>query len=197
MISPTDDNHAVSLVFRQLGQFRPQYTTITGLRLRVPNKMQVLDFQTLVFFFFLFAPRLHHRMESFKLKSRHFHILSIKTALFVDKPQLLMVPSMKTAIFVDSKRFYTGSIVDLVRGTNCTLHGITQKSLPGSHSRHTDFPEDKALSPHHEIFDRFRSCKKDQEPPSKKYSSSPKSSPQCTRYAATGLCCGLFYAAPA
>lgn len=31
-------------------------------RLRVPNKMQVLDFQTLAFFFFLFAPRLHHRM---------------------------------------------------------------------------------------------------------------------------------------
>ena len=45
----------------------------------------------------------------------------------MDKPQLLMVPSMKTAIFVDSKRFCTGSIVDLVRGTNCTLHGSHRK----------------------------------------------------------------------
>ena len=75
---------------------------------------------------------LHHGCitggESFKPKFRHFHILSIKTALFVDKPQLLMVPSMKTAIFVDSKRFCTGSIVDLVRGTNCTLHGNYEKS---------------------------------------------------------------------
>ena len=34
-------------------------------RLRVPNKMQVLDFQTLAFFFFLFAPRLHHGMGCF------------------------------------------------------------------------------------------------------------------------------------
>ena len=66
---------------------------------------------------------MHHRIESFKPKFRHFHILSIKTALFVDKPQLLMVPSMKTAIFVDSKRFCTGSVVDLVRGTNCPPHG--------------------------------------------------------------------------
>ena len=29
---PTDDDHAVSLIFTQLGQFGPQYTTITGLR---------------------------------------------------------------------------------------------------------------------------------------------------------------------
>ena len=71
-----------------------------------------------------------------------------------------------------------------------------QKSPPGNHSGHTDFPEDKALSPHHEIFDRSHSCKKDQELPSKKYSSPPKSSPQCTRCAASGLCCGLFCAAP-
>ena len=51
-------------------------------RLRVLNKMQVLDFQTLAFF--LFAARLHHVIESFKPKFRHFHIFSIKTALFVD-----------------------------------------------------------------------------------------------------------------
>ena len=29
------------------------------------DKMQVLDFQTLAFFFFLFAPRLHHRRGCF------------------------------------------------------------------------------------------------------------------------------------
>ena len=34
-------------------------------RLRVPNKMQVLENQTLTFFFFPFAPRLHHRMGYF------------------------------------------------------------------------------------------------------------------------------------
>ena len=59
-----------SLIITQLGQFRPQHTTITGFRLRVPNKMQVLDFQTLAFFFFPFAPRLHHRSSAnFRISS--------------------------------------------------------------------------------------------------------------------------------
>ena len=35
LTSPTNDDHAVSLIFTQLGQFEPQYTTITRLRLRV------------------------------------------------------------------------------------------------------------------------------------------------------------------
>ena len=138
MISPTDDDHAVSLVFTQrfsighfwsphrittasifckffinanksisckywvsisskplifiqLGQFRPQYTTITGLRLRVPDKMQALNFQTLAFFFFPFAPRLHYRMGPFMPKSRHFHIPSTKTTLFVDSSRFLAI----------------------------------------------------------------------------------------------------------
>jgi hypothetical protein len=34
--------------------------------------MQVLDFQTLAFFFFLFAPRLHHRMGYFGAKFMFF-----------------------------------------------------------------------------------------------------------------------------
>ena len=42
LTSPTDDDHAVSLIITQLGQFRPQYTTITRLRLRVhANGLQV------------------------------------------------------------------------------------------------------------------------------------------------------------
>ncbi len=45
----------------------------------------------------------------------------------MDKPQLLMALSIKTAIFVDNRRFCTGSIVDLVRGTNCTRHGNYEK----------------------------------------------------------------------
>ena len=74
------------------------------------SKMQVLDFQTLAFFFFLFAPHLHHVIEPFKPKSRHFHILSIKTALFVDSSSFLQTPSIKTAIFMDSKRLCTRSL---------------------------------------------------------------------------------------
>ena len=48
------------------------------------RKCKCLIFRHLHFFFLLFAPRLHHVIESFKPKFRHFHILSIKTALFVD-----------------------------------------------------------------------------------------------------------------
>ena len=77
------------LIITQLAQFGPQYTTITRFRLRVPTKMQVLDFRTLAFFFFPFAPRLHHRMGPFMPKSRHFHIPSTKTTLFVDSSRFL------------------------------------------------------------------------------------------------------------
>jgi hypothetical protein len=66
--------------------------------------MQVLENQALAFFFFLFAPRLHHRMGSFMPKSRHFHIPSTKTTLFVDSSRFLQTLSIKTAIFMDSKR---------------------------------------------------------------------------------------------
>ena len=72
-----------SLIITQLAQFGPQNTTTTELRLRVPNKMQVLENQTLAFFFFLFSPRLHHQIGFFggKIdiflhlvhKNRHFH----------------------------------------------------------------------------------------------------------------------------
>ena len=48
------------------------------------QKCTCLFFKHLHFSFSLFAPRLHHRMGSFKPKYRHFYILSIKTALFVD-----------------------------------------------------------------------------------------------------------------
>ena len=44
------------LIFTQLGQFRPQYPTNGEFLLRVPNKMQVLDFQHLHFSFYF----LHH-----------------------------------------------------------------------------------------------------------------------------------------
>ena len=49
-----------SLIITQLAQCRPQNTSITRLQLRVPNKMQALENRTLAFFFFPFAPRLHH-----------------------------------------------------------------------------------------------------------------------------------------
>ena len=48
------------LIFTQLGQFRPQYTTITGLRLRVPVKLQTFYFQGFAIFLLDFAPHLHH-----------------------------------------------------------------------------------------------------------------------------------------
>ena len=60
LISPTDDDYAVSLFFTQLGQFRPQYTTITGLRLRVLFKSQIFDFQGFAIFLLDFAPLLRH-----------------------------------------------------------------------------------------------------------------------------------------
>ena len=119
-------------------------------------------------------------------------LLSTKRAVFMDKDYKSRDLSTKKAIFMDSKRLCTEVARDLVRGTNCPRHGITQKSLPGSHSGYTDFPEDRARFPHHEIFDRSRSCKKDQELPSKKHPESPKSSPQYIRCAAIGLCCELF-----
>lgn len=72
-----------------------------------------------------------------------------------------------------------------------------QKSPPENHSRHTDSPEDTARSPHRETADRSRSDRTYPEPPSEKHSESPKSSPQYTRCAATGLCFGHFCAAPA
>ena len=92
-------------------------------------------------------------------------------------------------------RFLHSTGWELVRGTNCPRHGIMQKSPPGNHSRHIDSPEDRARSPHRETSGRSRSCRTYQEPPSEKHPESPKSSPQYTRYAATGLCCGLFCAA--
>ena len=79
-----------------------------------------------------------------------------------------------------------------MRGTNCTRHGNTQKSPPGNHSVHIDSPEDRARFPHHETSGRSRSCRTYQEPPSEKHPESPKSSPQDTRCAATGLCYGRF-----
>ena len=93
-------------------------------------------------------------------------------------------------------RFLLSTGWELVRGTNCPRHGIMQKSPPENHSRHIDSPEDRARFPHHETSGRSRSYRTYQEPPSKKHPESPKSSPQYTRYAATGSCCGLFCAAP-
>ena len=51
---------------------------------RVPLKSQIFDFQGFAIFILVFAPHLHYVIEPFKPKSRHFHILSIKTVLFMD-----------------------------------------------------------------------------------------------------------------
>ena len=86
--------------------------------------MQVPDFQILAFFFFLFAPHLHHEIESFKPKSRHFHILSIKTALFVDSSSFLQTPSIKTAVFMDSNLI--PFISTLLAGSCCNHTSISR-----------------------------------------------------------------------
>ena len=126
----------------------------------------MLDFQTLAFFFFLFAPRLHHRIESFKPKFRHFLHLIHKNSPFRGQ-QLNFANSVhKNGHFYGQQTSLQRVAGDLVRGTNCTRHGIMRKSPPGNHSRHTNFPEDKVLSPHHEIYDRSRSYRTYQEPPS-------------------------------
>ena len=72
---------------------------------RVHHESQIFDFKGLRFFFWF----LHHVIESFEPKFRHFHILSIKTALFVDSSWILQTLSIKTAIFMDSKRLCTES----------------------------------------------------------------------------------------
>ena len=73
----------------------------------------------------------------------------------------------------------------------------TNQSPPGNHSGHKGCPEDRVRFPHRETSGRSRSCRTYQEPPSEKHPEPPKSSPQCIRCAASGLCCGLFCAAPA
>ena len=73
------------------------------VRLRVPNKMQVLDFQTLAFFFFPFAPRLHHQIGFFGSKSIFFYISSTKIGIFMDRPYILLLPSTKTGFIVDNE----------------------------------------------------------------------------------------------
>ena len=109
------------------------------------RKSQIFEFQRFAIFLLDFAPHLHHEIESFKPKYRHFHILSIKTSVFMDgvcKIQLLSTkragyralypavhrkissPARKSAIFMDSKRLCIESLGDLVRGTNCPGHGI-------------------------------------------------------------------------
>ena len=42
--------------------------------------------------------------------------------------------------------FALGQFGKSVRGTNFTRHGIMRKSPPGNHSRHINFPEDRARS---------------------------------------------------
>ena len=140
--------------------------------------MQVLENQHLHFSFSL----LHHACttEGAVLGPQCLFLLSIhKNSPFRGQQSIFTDSIHKNGHFYGQQTSLHRVEGNLARGRNCPRHGITQKSLPGSHSRHTNYLEDRARSPHRETSDRSRSCRTYQEPPSEKYPESPKSSPQC------------------
>ena len=102
-------------------------STLTGAKKDKSSEMTVCPFSLFI---------THWFQIKYKQKFQHFHILSIKTAIFVDSSWFLQTTSIKTAIFMDSKRLCTFDPYAAVvrfsrnRADDNTCHEKGNDSLP-------------------------------------------------------------------